>query len=128
MNAQAINGRYDFANSGGALGTYRTGIIIPIKSNALILPIGVVTSLGSGGAATIDIGYKVIGNAAPDDPTFFAAAVPFGSFSSIPPSMIQVPLQFFNSSFAYEITMTVNGAPLTGGKMIFTALFCLQPF
>jgi len=124
---QTINGRYDFAVSGGTLGvTVGTGIIIPIKSGALFATIGMLTSFTSGGAADIDFGFRPVGNATPADPMFFTATggpIPFGTFVSTGAAFVDLPLDFFNSSFAYEITMTVNVASLTGGKFVMAAAY-----
>lgn len=117
---QVQSAEYDFAKLGGAIGTIPLGIYVPKKSTtffATIDPIQVFNGVG----ATISFGWQPRGNATAPDPVGIWAAflanvlVPGGpSFGNT--ALLAAP--FYNSSFDYELTMSIGVAPVTTGKLV----------
>lgn len=102
---------YNFANSGGAIGTYRLGLFIDENNLVDTMYFQPLVALNSGGLAQISFGGILAGSIFL--PNIFVAPHAFGG-----PSFFIGP-QFISQSL--EVTMTITGAPLTAGRIMVIA-------
>lgn len=107
---------YNFLVSGGAIGTYRTGLFIDEFSLMDVFWIEQKVALASAGLATISVGFITAAGAS--FPAAIIAASPFGG--PYVPFLTSNPSGLVNS-VAIEITFSIGVAPLTAGQMLFVA-------
>lgn len=116
-------GMYDFAVSGGAIGSI--DLVIPIPANSLVIEFGVrtVTTFNGGGGATIsfDIINTTVNPATTTVGGFRAATVLAGNFDG--PNLIKagIPQTIATAIFIANncsIGMSIAVAALTAGKVI----------
>lgn len=126
MNAAVLaqKGEYNFAINGGAVSTINLGVIVPPQSFLSEIQLGVITSLNSGGAATIDFGYSQRGGGAAASTNAFTSsgAIGFASIASTGLAGYKISTTGF-ILIAYELTMTINVAALTAGRFIVIPVF-----
>lgn len=127
MNSAVLaqKGEYNFAISGGAASTISLNVIVPQKMFLSAINLGIITSLTSGGSATIDFGYDAIGSSAASSNNAFTSggAIAIASLVSTGSGGYSIPATFFSGSFAFDITMTINVAALTAGRFIIVPVF-----
>lgn len=98
---------YDFAKSGGAIGTYRLGLYIDSFSYIDTFFVSIKTAFASGGAATISFGYRTAAGAS--FPTALIGATAFAGPFVFPNAV--------ENSLPIEITMSIAVAPVTAGRI-----------
>lgn len=112
---QVLKATYDFAVDGGAIGTILLAASQIIPAGAIILGgiIDPITTLTSGGAATVAVG---VGNGA--QTAALKAAAAFGTYvGGTPLAMIPVwSAGFFKVAADGKISITIAAATVTGGK------------
>lgn len=104
---------WDFAEQGGAVGAIRTGIFIP---NNAVINFGyakVLTTLTSGGAATISVDLNSTGD--------LVAALAVASWTANTViEGVDLIVAMIEATADREVTLTIATAALTAGKFLYT--------
>ena len=123
---QTQSGKYDFAFSGGAVGTFLLGTHLPKFSTILNFWVTSFVVPTSGGAATISFGSQDL--IAPlTDVDGYMVANAFGAFLLQTPlqgvDMMANPIKQLNPT---QVVMAIGGADLTAGELQYNILYIEQ--
>lgn len=110
---------YDFAQQGGAIGTYKLGLQLPQGCMLINLTSIVKTTFTSGGLATVSLGLITLSaNPVSSSPTSLLGATAIAgmiAFAKFGGSVAPLP-QYYGVYF--EITLSIAVADLTAGNLI----------
>lgn len=113
------SGQYNFAASGGVVGTFQMGIFLP--QNAIIqnFVVNAIVAPTSGGAATISFGF-IDNIAVVTNLTAYMVANAFGAFALNTPvrgvDLFANPIKQLNPT---QVVMAIGTANLTAGNLQF---------
>jgi len=117
------SGEYNFAQSGGVIGTFLMGVFLPENAIVYSFTANAIVAPNSGGAATISYGF-IDNIAVVTNLVAYMVANAFGAF------VVNVPVQGVNL-FANpikqvnptEVVMAIGTANLTAGRLYFDIIY-----
>lgn len=116
-NKEAQIGNYMFSVSGGAIGTYGTGIYLP--NFMTIVGMNLQGGFLAGAGALVSVGYRTINeDPAFGDPIAFNTAQAAGTFNTTKGCNVVNAMNPFGFDIPLEITVSISVAPLTAGFLV----------